>query len=322
MAKRILSVLSIFLVLAGALVACTPNDNLDSARFAGTVYVVGEEYQFYWDMETVQVRITDETVTAADEIVHRDDIATISGNKITMLKSGRFLLWRCDTSYSDDFFCEVIISLDLAELKNITIEGEEFETNAYFPRKIAQGETLPYAMYNKNISGKPLYITLGHSDPFGGTPSISFFTVIDGYKVPIGEPMSYLTVVSSYGYPTGGVFKIATHFNSVISRGIVYKDDKPIAEDDPIYKKLGFASVLQTPAHKQNEQKRKDFLDALRKELGDDWISHPDYNRRWMEYYDAHPIFDETYSTILAPKGIYHIQLSTGQVVENALEII
>ena len=323
MIKKLFGISIIIIILMGALFGC----NLFGAgkkptSFAGSVFVVGEEYRLYWDMDKVQIRVTDMAVKDGDEIVHRDDIAAFSGDKITMLKSGKFLLWRYDTNYSENWFSQQIISLDLQELKNVTVQGEQFETNLYFPKSIGYGEPLPYALYNKNISGKTLNITRGYGDPFGGTPSVTFFIIIDGYKIIIGDIMGYTAVMSYYSYLPNGIFKTATYFNSVINRNVIYKDEKVVAEDDQIYSKLGFATTFQNATHIKNEQLRKDFLEDLRKELGEDWINHPDYNHRWMEFYDAHPTYDETYQTISAPKGLYHVQLSTGQVIENVLTIV
>jgi hypothetical protein len=322
MPKRLLGISIIAMILMGASFGCNPSGIAEKpTSFAGSVLVVGEEYGLYWDMNVMQTRVTDMSVGDSGEVVHRDDIATISGSKITMLKSGEFLLWRCDTNYSEDWFSQRIISLDLQELRKVTIQVEQFETNLYFPMAIKYGEPLPYALCNRNISGEILNITRGYGDPFGGTPNVTFFIIIDGYKVIIGDIMHYPAVMSYYSYLPDGVFKTATYFNSVINRNMVYKDGTVVAEDDPIYAKLGFATIFQNATHIKNEQLRKVFLEDLRKALGDDWLNHPDYNSKWMEFYDAHPTYDEAYQTISAPKGLYHIQLSTGQVIENVLTI-
>jgi len=321
MTKKLFEISIVIMILISVLSGCSPSVG-KSTSFVGSIFVVGEEYRLSWDVSMTQTRVTDMGVSNVGEIVHRDDIATISGDKITVLKSGEFLLWRYYTNYSDDWFSQQIIGLDLRELMNETIQGEQFETNLYFPRSIAYGQPLPYALYNMNISGETLNITRGYGDPFCGTPSVTFFIIVDGYKIIVGDMMNYSCVMSSYSYLPDGVFKTATYFNSVINRGMVYKDGMVVAENDPIYAKLGFATKFQNATHIKNEQLRKDFLEALRKELGNDWVNHPDYNPRWIEFYNAHPTYYETYQTISAPKGIYHVQLSTGQVIENVLTIV
>jgi len=271
MAKKLFGISIVIVILISAFSGCSSSVE-KSTSFRGSVFVVGEEYRLYWDWDVnmTQTRVTDMGVSNVGEIVHRDDIATISGDKIIMLKSGEFLLWRYDTNYAEDWFSQQIISLDLQELKNVNIQGEQFETNLYFPRSIKYGEPLPYALYNKNISGETLNIIRGSGDPFGGTPGVIFFTIVDGYKIIVGDMMGSGDVVSSYSYLPDGVFKITTYFNSVINRGAVYKDGMVVAENDPFYAKLGFATTLQNATHIKNEQLRKDFLEALRKELGDD----------------------------------------------------
>ena len=301
---------------------CANSKRYDSPkRYAGNVYIVGEQYNLYYG-EDYELAVTEQ---GAKNVIHNSEIATIENDTITINRAGRFLFWVKYTGEwvhgNKKFVSQNIIAISREDSSHITVKGKRFKTEVYFPGVVEYGGTLPYGVFNTNTSGRYLNFTTPHLDPFGGTPSISFYTVIDGFKVVIGEAMGYATAIGHYGYKPNHVFHIAIHFDLVISRAI-HHEGQWLPENHWLYDRLGFSSTFQQAHHIENQRLRQEYLIALRQELGADWISHPDYNPRWMEFYDAHPVWDERYSTIEAPRGIYHMELSTGQVIQNVLEII
>jgi hypothetical protein len=329
MKKKLFVKVIVFVLLAILLSAsffgCGDDRDVDIADYEGyngSVYVVGENNTLnLGESELFDLRVTDTTVQREDEIIHRDDVATVTADNIAMHKSGKYLLWvvKSDNLYT---YSRNIWGINLNEYKKLTINGLQFKTTIYLQEKSSFGEDFPVAVYNKNITSKTINITTPHLDPYQGTPGISIFTVVDGHKLYIGGTMGYATAIGNYSHAPNKGFKLLQSYYPIIARGSVTDaKGKHVAEDAEILEKLGFESNFYNVNSEQNEAEREKQWKIIKEKYYND-LSNPDYNREWAEIYDKYPVYNEAYDKIIAPRGKYHIQLSTGRIIKNAFTIV
>jgi len=295
----------------------------NDSSISGKLFYVGAEKEFNIDMQSngiLELRVTEKSVLKEDEIIHRDDIATINENRITILKSGYYKLWVITEKARYIFYYD-LCAVDISEMKTEKCTGIEFETTVYFQESVNQGEVLPFVVINKNITGKTLVKTTPHLDPYMGAPVIAVFTLIDGYKLYVGEAEAYATMIGKYMHAPGQESRLLKSYAPIIERySIIHLEDgKYLSEDDPFLTTLGFESNLYVNDYEENKRIRDELWAELktRYDLGD-----PEYNWEWNKIYSAYPIFNPAYCSIVAPKGYYNIELSNGQIIENAFEII
>ncbi len=238
-----------------------------------------------------------------------------------MLKTGKYTLWTIAEDIKNTNSNQ-IWGVDLKELKSQKMTGNEFETTLFFQNEVKQCEAFPFVVINKNITDQTLNIRTSHLDPYKGAPSIAIYTIIDDYKLYIGNVGEQLPTLGNYTHEPNQESRVLDSYASIISRYSVIRisDGKRVDEDDAVLAKLGFESNLYHIYHKQNKKNREKLWAELKIKYNND-LSDPDYNREWSEIYKANPIYNPLYSNIYAPKGSYRIELSDGQIIENAFRI-
>ncbi|MPN58101.1 hypothetical protein SDC9_205802 [bioreactor metagenome] len=145
--------------------------------------------------------------------------------------------------------------------------------------------------------------------------------MIEGCKLYVGNTINYAAIPGPYTYSPDETIRLVETYTAIVERRSVKRlnDGKQAEDNDPVLTALGFSPYLYDNRYWEHKRTREELWEELnaRYRPGD-----LEYALEWNKIFYDYPLVNPLYHRMPAPKGMYHIELSTGEVIENAFEII